>query len=405
MRIVATNILYPTLTKSQVVGGAEVTVRTVYEELANLGHDVTVIRGTGPDGEFGVEDSNGVRVYTLPIKNAYWPFDKEERSSLQKLMWHVRDDFGRAPDRYLDIIDTVKPDVCAFHNVAGISWRSLQRAKSHGFPVVQVLHDYYYACPRGTLFKDGHTCQRPCTDCRGLSVFRRRATKIADSLSCVSQRVLDIMESEGLFANAKLKAVINNPVYRFGEGGHERGEEVIFGYLGRASAEKGIYLLAEAFRQMPAQCRLFFAGNFGEDEKRKIIKLAERDIEFLGFIEPAQFFSKIDVLVVPSLWDEPFGRVVVEGQAMHVPSVCSDRGGLPEALGGSANGWLFDPSSVENLVNVMQEIVDQPSVIDEKAEAGFDRSQSFSARSVALKYEALFEQTIALKAREKASVG
>ncbi len=396
MRIVATNILYPTATRSEIVGGAEVSVRTIYEALADIGHEVTVIRGTNPDGRFEVESSNGVRVYTLPIKNAYWPFDKAERSSLKKLMWHARDDFGSAPDRYGDILDKVQPDVCVFHNIAGITWRSLQSAGSRGLPLVQVLHDYYYECPRGTLFRNGHACRRPCLDCRSLSMFRRRATRLVDALSCVSQRVLDIVEADGLFPNARVREVIHNPVYRFGRKARSGGEQVIFGYLGRPSSEKGIFLLAEAYRRMPENCRLFFAGEFDDNVRRQITELAAREVCFLGFTDPAQFFSQIDVLVVPSLWDEPFGRVVLEGQAMQVPAICSNRGGLPEALGGPENGWLFDPSSVANLVAVMQQIAEHPSIIREKAEAGHSRSHSFSARSIASRYEALFESTIAL---------
>jgi glycosyltransferase involved in cell wall biosynthesis len=49
---------------------------------------------------------------------------------------------------------------------------------------------------------------------------------------------------------------------------------------------------------------------------------------------PAEFFRGTRVLLAPSVWDEPFGRVAAEALLNGVPPVVSDRGGLPEAANG-----------------------------------------------------------------------
>jgi glycosyltransferase involved in cell wall biosynthesis len=55
---------------------------------------------------------------------------------------------------------------------------------------------------------------------------------------------------------------------------------------------------------------------------------------------PADYFALTRILVVPSVWDEPFGRVAAEAMINGIPSLVSDRGSLPHVVGGdfSAGG-------------------------------------------------------------------
>jgi hypothetical protein len=45
-------------------------------------------------------------------------------------------------------------------------------------------------------------------------------------------------------------------------------------------------------------------------------------------------YARARLVLVPSVWEESFGRVVVEAQASGIPAIVSDRGGLPETVGG-----------------------------------------------------------------------
>jgi glycosyltransferase involved in cell wall biosynthesis len=55
---------------------------------------------------------------------------------------------------------------------------------------------------------------------------------------------------------------------------------------------------------------------------------------------PADYFALTRVLLVPSVWDEPFGRVAAEAMINAIPPIVSDRGSLPDVVGGdfSAGG-------------------------------------------------------------------
>ena len=52
---------------------------------------------------------------------------------------------------------------------------------------------------------------------------------------------------------------------------------------------------------------------------------------------PADYLALTRVLLVPSVFAEPFGRVAAEAMVNGIPAIVSDRGGLPEVVGGDAD--------------------------------------------------------------------
>jgi len=55
----------------------------------------------------------------------------------------------------------------------------------------------------------------------------------------------------------------------------------------------------------------------------------------------AALYRSTRLLLMPSIWEETFGRTVIEAQVNGIPVLASRRGGLPESVG--AGGWLLDP--------------------------------------------------------------
>jgi glycosyltransferase involved in cell wall biosynthesis len=49
---------------------------------------------------------------------------------------------------------------------------------------------------------------------------------------------------------------------------------------------------------------------------------------------PADYFALTRILLVPSVWDEPFGRVAAEAMINAIPPIVSDRGSLSQVVGG-----------------------------------------------------------------------
>lgn len=65
-----------------------------------------------------------------------------------------------------------------------------------------------------------------------------------------------------------------------------------------------------------------------------------------------------DVVVVLSLWDEPFGRVIIETLATGRPAVVSRIGGTPEVLDGAFEGFLVEPGDAGMLASALAGLVD-----------------------------------------------
>jgi glycosyltransferase involved in cell wall biosynthesis len=91
------------------------------------------------------------------------------------------------------------------------------------------------------------------------------------------------------------------------------------------------------------------ASEYARDLQRR-----HPEAHWLGWVDTAEFFSRMDVLVVPSLWPEPFGRVVTEAASAGVPVLVSRRGGLLEAAGvGEGDVGVFEPT-LEDLLEAMR---------------------------------------------------
>lgn len=123
--------------------------------------------------------------------------------------------------------------------------------------------------------------------------------------------------------------------------------DFVYMYTGRVCPEKGILELVKAFKRMSREnpsSKLMVVGSrwynqIAKDEYfEKLLKEAEgleEKIIFTGYIFPEDMpsiYTLTDVLVIPSMWEEPFGVVALEGMAMRVPIITTNSGGLIEIL-------------------------------------------------------------------------
>lgn len=348
MRILLAHTLYPTPNHPEILGGAETFAKQLCEALVALGHVVKVAR-CGPARErWEAETVNGVEVITLPISNIYYPWTKRSFSTIQRALWHARDDWaGPSPD-FERMIDQFRPDVLHTNNLPGLSVALWQSAKRKGVPIVHTLHDYYLTCARSLRFSAKGRCEVTCASCRILTTQRRRASRLVDSVVSVSDRTLAIHKQHGVFDGEIRQFVIRNPPPRVAmvvKPVEDLERPTIFGFLGRACEEKGIFELAIAIRDLPsAKAKLVIAGHIDTETKARVVREAGgANIQFLGFVKPQQFFEMIDVMVLPSLWEEPSPMVIGESFAYGRPVVGSTRGGIPELVSDERTGWIFEP--------------------------------------------------------------
>jgi glycosyltransferase involved in cell wall biosynthesis len=100
---------------------------------------------------------------------------------------------------------------------------------------------------------------------------------------------------------------------------------------------------------------------------------APQNVEFLGqlgFDELLTFYRRSRVLVVPSVWFEPFAMVVVDAMALGVPVIASRIGGLPYGVADGVTGLLFEPGNPRDLVQQVRRLWDDPQLCNRMGSAG-----------------------------------
>ena len=102
--------------------------------------------------------------------------------------------------------------------------------------------------------------------------------------------------------------------------------------------------------------RLLIAGTGNSQYEQLLKNLASGDdrIQFLGYMNSQHFYKRVDVVVVPSLWEEPLGMVAVEACANNIPVITTGEGGLKEIIKEGVNGWIVDKNKDNSLYDVMR---------------------------------------------------
>lgn len=134
-------------------------------------------------------------------------------------------------------------------------------------------------------------------------------------------------------------------------------------YVGRLDAEKGVEVLLDAWRRLdvtPTEAQLLLVGApvLHGDQQAYLDHLRALappgTVRFLGARrDTVTPLHAADVAVVPSTWDEPFGRVVIEALATGRPVAGSRVGGIPEILTGPFERFLFERGDAAGLATVL----------------------------------------------------
>ena len=132
----------------------------------------------------------------------------------------------------------------------------------------------------------------------------------------------------------------------------------MIGFIGRMVPEKGIELLIEAVAGLPALgWQLLIAGQVYPPLDPAILRArtAGLPVEWLGVVPAADFYPRIDLLVVPAVWADPGPLVVHEAFANAVPVVGSRMGGIADLVEDGVTGWLFEPGNAVVLREILAE--------------------------------------------------
>ena len=394
MKILFINTLYT----PHLIGGTERAVQLLAEGLVKEGHQV-VVAATAPERGIRTGTVNGVKVYYVGLRNLYWPFGERENHRALKPLSHALDTRNPWMAREVArILDEERPDLVHTNGLGGFSVLAWKRVEQRRLPLVHTLHDHYLLCPRSTMFRKGRSCDKQCAECRLYSLPRKRPSDRVAAVVGVSRYILERHLELGYFAVTPEKRVIPNaywaePASLWTE---KHLPPVRFGYLGMLHPVKGIERLLEAVTKLRRGAwNLSIAGR-GRVAYEHYLRSKYRmpGVNFLGHADPRSFLPKLDVLVVPSLVRESFGRVVIEAYAHGVPVIGASRGGISELVEEGRTGYLFDPERLGDLKCSMQRCIDDLALLSGMRTACLKKAEDFLPEDIVGKYLEVYEETV-----------
>jgi glycosyltransferase involved in cell wall biosynthesis len=128
-----------------------------------------------------------------------------------------------------------------------------------------------------------------------------------------------------------------------------------FLYVGRLSPEKGGALLASAAAEL--DCGLVYVG---DGVSRSDIEMRNAKARFTGWLprsEALNWLRRARALVLPSLWYETQGLVVLEAAALGVPAIVPDTSAARDLVKDGHSGLWFKGGDAESLRAAMRRLM------------------------------------------------
>jgi glycosyltransferase involved in cell wall biosynthesis len=170
-------------------------------------------------------------------------------------------------------------------------------------------------------------------------------------------------------------------------GRRPEGRPFTVGYFARVAPEKGLHLLADAYRLARASgrlqdARLEVAGYLGAEHAEYLGGVERRmrewglgaEFAYRGTLDRAgkiEFLRGLDLLSVPATYDEPKGIFLLEALACGVPVVQPRRGAFTEVVTRTGGGLLVEPDDAEALAEGILRLAADPELAARLGASGF----------------------------------
>ncbi|MDP3985719.1 MAG: glycosyltransferase family 4 protein [bacterium] len=364
-------------------GGADVVMLELTKLLESNGH--TVI-------PFAMQDARNV---LTPYEHS---FVSPVETEAVRIGWQGMRTAGRmlysleARRKLAGLIRTTKPEIAHIHNIyQQISPSVLGTLRRNKIPTVMTVHDFALLSPNYTLFDHGAICERGIE--HPWQVVKHKCIKNSAIASALAATVFFIHKKLKLYERGIdrfiaptqfVKEMLVQNGFRedriavlphFYDASHVIPSYVgsYVGYVGRLSPEKGVGVLIRAAALAP-NILVRIAGT-GPDAAKLMAYVEEqsiKNVEFVGRLDGEalqQFYTNASLLVVPSIWYEVFGRVVLEAYAAGKPVIASNIGGLPEVVKEGETGILVPPGDAAALAERIQSLFRNADLIRKMGES------------------------------------
>lgn len=162
-------------------------------------------------------------------------------------------------------------------------------------------------------------------------------------------------------------------------------------YVGTLAEHKGVHTAIEALGKLPATQRerlsltILGSGHPQYEERLRKLAISEGVTDIVTFHAPIprselpDFLGHYDVLLLPSIWEEPLARIMQEGLASGLVVVGAATGGTAEVICDGENGLLFPAADGMALADKLASLLADPAFVSRLSAAGQQTAQELFA--------------------------
>jgi glycosyltransferase involved in cell wall biosynthesis len=310
----------------------------------------------------------------------------------------------RVHSQFRRVLQQHRPEALVMFDMYRMSLSPITVADELQIPTVLSIHNYYPVCFKDTMFTRGDRCDGPgpmeCGRCLGdgfrsktgaflpgrwgdalyllasqhMSRILRSVKAVAVPSTSLKQRLSDSMP----YLEPRIEVIPNGikvedydpKIETSSVSRYPTGAKNLL-YFGRLTEEKGVQVLLNALKFLGSRgevLRCFVVGEGPYRESLERLTQASHLDEIALFTGRVgrrtllEFLALADVVVLPSLWDEPFPYACLEAMAMSKPVVASNVGGFPEIITEGKNGFLVEPADDQAIAERLAYLLDNDGI-------------------------------------------
>jgi len=403
-------LLLSNLYRPHILGGAEIVASDVATGLERLGHEVFVL--TSSYGLSGAQQDGHIW-RTLHIAP---PVHFDQHHPIWQQFGHLYNYYRRYhypanAKELLRAINLVRPDVLFICEITGVGVISLLSVLEQiKIPIVFYLQSYWLLYARSPETKESHLRVRWLKKRLIGSLPSPKYT----SLIAVSDAVKRAYTQAG-YNPESIEVIYNGIDDRFLKPlptrnnlvtAEQKVAQLLF--VGRLTTEKGILVLLKALDLLVnEQGRQDLHLNiFGDGDKAYISELQSflnkkklaQAVTFHGRVsqdELIEYYDRSDIVLMPSLWQEPFALVTAEAMARGLPVIASNVGGTAERITHEVNGLLVEPGDERAIASAITQLLEHPDLYARLGQAARSTvEERFTVEQCARQMEQHLQRTI-----------
>ncbi|NQT33529.1 MAG: glycosyltransferase [Candidatus Omnitrophica bacterium] len=350
-----------------------------------------------------MDEIDGVAYYRTYLKGDY-EFAKTKkrlRKRLRKILPIIH--YYREAKNYLVNNDI---DVIHAHSVFFCGLTGLLLSKRFGIPLVyEVRSNWISGMIENGAFKERSPISKVYT------FFENLVIRKANEVVIIGENLREYIRDAGRKNTDSLTVVYNcvdlEETKRLSCGFEQKERslgKIVFGFIGNLYRYEGLDDLIKVFLRVKAEypnVSLMIVGGGEEMEGLKKAAKGNEGIVFTGKVtrgEIAKYYREIDVIILPRKDLKVTNQVTplkpLEAMGFKKAILASDVAGICEIIKGE-NGILFKAGSYDDLYNKMEQLIDNPDLIESLGENGFTWvSENRNWDVEILKYKKLYERLL-----------